>query len=967
MFEMFKKLNESFSKNLKENYNTTEEEIENILEKNGYCIDCEGASDYIESTADYIEMSNQLGADISVEEWFNRTVEESPEDLEFMMKDEIKESTEISAGPVSFKSDLVTNTIDTLGNTVSNSVDSIANNADEVGGAVAAVAPLLMADDASEKKQKKIKVDLENDPGFLDDLDTSYKNARKSGMEGQELKDQLIKSFLENERYKGYYTVNSIKSVVSNYLKDRLNEKLKENNDRFVPKKRTALDGKTYWCVYDTSKNNWSSYTCHGKYKTREDCQYDIDHTIDKYGNLMKSNKRDTEVDKSKNESLSDDIRKDNLGYCDETDSWYAEEGNTKIQIQDRQTNTQEFATSKNKWGQPYIDRKLNRQPKTSSNSWGRVWKNGKLVKQFEGPKYQVRQDMARYLDKDDIKESLRKIFRKLNEAEISPEDKRDSDLIRSIYRKIGGKKLNPKDLTAEEQEVLDRYGIDVWGYKGDSKVVTDKGRKDIINRREAETSSYWNRNTKENPQFNKINYADRARKIDDRDYAQRIRDRNWDNKKSFQDAERAELNRNIVRPVSKMEQALANRRYAQNKLSTLDADLDKDIRDAEQKYQDTIDRAKRQRDSQVSYYSGELKRTNQKIQDLLDKHRIKECIERLNEAEMSDEDRRDNELLRSIYNKLQYRKNAALTPEEKEVVDKYGLKKDSFDRTDGSYWIGRRPKENSQLVNYADRIRKIPQRRYAREVNRNSYNQSFQDAERKLQNSNLKRDVYDMTALLDTRNYHKSGLDKAQRDYDTASVNAENELIKKSSDAHARRDYNETSFKKQVKDSQEEIDNLLKRNRNESLYRRSKRIMLREDVNESRRIETNIDPEVANIILDSVLGQMSDGIWENTPGMYKYWLPVEAEGTELVIKTGNPSWGGKYYDNPYNTMSDTEIKKYFANKLKTIVREYLNDNNLNPYKGFNEDNEEECTYLSRGGNEITVGDAYKAYKALLM
>ena len=43
------------------------------------------------------------------------------------------------------------------------------------------------------------------------------------------------------------------------------------------PRKRTAIDGKVWWCVFDTDKNNWSTLTRFGKYKTRKSCQYDID------------------------------------------------------------------------------------------------------------------------------------------------------------------------------------------------------------------------------------------------------------------------------------------------------------------------------------------------------------------------------------------------------------------------------------------------------------------------------------------------------------------------------------------------------------------------------------------------------------------------------------------------------------------------------------------------------------------
>ena len=107
-------------------------------------------------------------------------------------------------------------------------------------------------------------------------------------------------------------------------------------------------------------------------------------------------------------EGLADDIRKGNLrkgnslarnyrnekeveeasAYDDEFDFWWGEdpETNTEIQIQDRENHEYNLDSPTS-------------NPKVSSHSWGRVWKNGKLDRQFEGPKNIVRQDMAKYLE----------------------------------------------------------------------------------------------------------------------------------------------------------------------------------------------------------------------------------------------------------------------------------------------------------------------------------------------------------------------------------------------------------------------------------------------------------------------------------------------------------------------------------------------------------------------------------------
>jgi hypothetical protein len=39
-----------------------------------------------------------------------------------------------------------------------------------------------------------------------------------------------------------------------------------------VPRKRTALDGKIWWCVFDTISNSFSHIIIFGKYKTKKAC-----------------------------------------------------------------------------------------------------------------------------------------------------------------------------------------------------------------------------------------------------------------------------------------------------------------------------------------------------------------------------------------------------------------------------------------------------------------------------------------------------------------------------------------------------------------------------------------------------------------------------------------------------------------------------------------------------------------------
>ena len=45
------------------------------------------------------------------------------------------------------------------------------------------------------------------------------------------------------------------------------------DKERFKPTKRVALDGKIWWCVWDRLKQAFSSFVCHGKYRTKGDCE----------------------------------------------------------------------------------------------------------------------------------------------------------------------------------------------------------------------------------------------------------------------------------------------------------------------------------------------------------------------------------------------------------------------------------------------------------------------------------------------------------------------------------------------------------------------------------------------------------------------------------------------------------------------------------------------------------------------
>ena len=45
---------------------------------------------------------------------------------------------------------------------------------------------------------------------------------------------------------------------------------------RYEPRKRTAIDGRSWWYVYDTLENKYSNLLCFAKYRTKKECQIAI-------------------------------------------------------------------------------------------------------------------------------------------------------------------------------------------------------------------------------------------------------------------------------------------------------------------------------------------------------------------------------------------------------------------------------------------------------------------------------------------------------------------------------------------------------------------------------------------------------------------------------------------------------------------------------------------------------------------
>lgn len=138
-----------------------------------------------------------------------------------------------------------------------------------------------------------------------------------------------------------------------------------------------------------------------------------------------------------------------------------------------------------------------------------------------------------------------------------------------------------------------------------------------------------------------------------------------------------------------------------------------------------------------------------------------------------------------------------------------------------------------------------------------------------------------------------------------------------------------------------------------------------------NREIITGFKSKIALEILDSVIGQLSDGMWENSPRMEKYWKFVECvrkNDNTVVLKIDSRATIYYFHDflaNGFYQMTDVEILNWFANKIKQIVKEECKDNNLNFKETWKRDNTElELDYF--GYNiPITIADTYYVYEVL--
>lgn len=511
----------------------------------------------------------------------------------------------------------------------------------------------------------------------------------------------------------------------------------------------------------------------------------------------------------------------------------------------------------------------------------------------------------------ESVVNQITSILNTLNEATMSDDDRRDNEVLRQILSKASDASYDKRRAlkwSPQELDVADRYNLTLpqratkWdGSKEitplkDNDVDYDKGfgknrqvrslTKDLAQQGTKTNMADFIRKRKEkgpaqDRQYRQVNKYARVDDVDTfgdttftHDTTGRFGQDPWDKKynkaatlagsglrnSDLTDLEkdRVAVNKQMSQPVRDMKAALADRKENQKDLDNVNLNYARDVADARRRFDDAMEYADEQRQKESERGQQGVADATSRINKLLRKESLRRAIEEklnsLNEAEMSDEDKHDSEILKQIYRKTQVRANAALTPEEKAVLQKYDLernpdtknvrlstrdipnssayifsKDDEVSRTDPKTGGFYRP---SDRINYADRARKRPERGenanrfsgdnfvsapdYERQhqVDNDEYwnGTKYQRMERIADNQQMTKDVRNMKGILQRRKYAQNFIDNSQAEQD-AKINKLKAEYESRIDS-LKNYYNDANRTSQYKidRANNEIDALLKR-----------------------------------------------------------------------------------------------------------------------------------------------------------
>jgi len=119
------------------------------------------------------------------------------------------------------------------------------------------------------------------------------------------------------------------------------------------------------------------------------------------------------------------------------------------------------------------------------------------------------------------------------------------------------------------------------------------------------------------------------------------------------------------------------------------------------------------------------------------------------------------------------------------------------------------------------------------------------------------------------------------------------------------------------------------------------------------KKIDTGLVGQAAFTVIRNVMAQLSDGLWECSPKMEKYWKNADVEilDDRVFINVNMENW-----NSPFLNMTDKEVKAWFAKRIKDVVKIFPNTiwkrDCLDRVDGYSD--------------SVTVKDIYGVYDTLL-
>lgn len=319
----------------------------------------------------------------------------------------------------------------------------------------------------------------------------------------------------------------------------------------------------------------------------------------------------------------------------------------------------------------------------------------------------------------------------------------------------------------------------------------------------------------------------------------------------------------------------------------------------------------------------------------------LSEKLSQMNEAEMSDEDKRDNQILRNIYDKTQRRANAALTPEEQAVLDKYGLYRSTGDKdivkpgkdafhtrsiTSPPRYFKGGVDVHDDRVNLADRARKISDRQPIRDfVNagdyivhdttfdhdpKGNYKNTFQRQFNRANSAQMQQPMKAMRDLLNHRNYEQDRLDKADANYKDAIAKAKADYEKRMKSAEDSLAYTKKYSAKYVDDANAEIDRMLKRGKKEGMEESLEKVEV--STEDSNTVITN-DPVTNTVSVTTTTNDDGEGILVPLSDENAEEIAASTEEKEEVPEEDN-FIADDFDEESFDELGEAYLKKVYEN-----------------------------------------------------